>query len=116
MPLASHQPDPVYAAEHALHVAVSALNRVDVDQITPGCARRFASLRTEAAALAGELAGPSVTYRRGGMVVHGRYIAQLSTDETIAIRVSDGRIVEAPAVGKFDLRRRSLVVRKVVAA
>lgn len=116
MPLALHHSDPVYEAEHALRVAVCALTRVDVDTITPGYARRFARLRTEVAVLAGELAGPSVTYQRGATIVHGRFIAQLSTDDTVAIRGSDGRVMELPAVGKFDLRRRSVVTRGAVAA
>lgn len=116
MPLAVHHSDPVYEAEHALHVAVSALTRVDVDKITPGYARRFAVLRTEAAVLQGELAGPRVTYRRGDAVIHGRFIAQLSTNDTIAIRRADGHIEEVSSLGKFDLRRRLLVTRRAVAA
>lgn len=108
MPLPVHTDrDPLATAHHGLTVAVSALAVVNVDKIPAGYARRLAALRTEAAVLAHELGGPQVIYRKGDVIVHGNYIADYSTDTTVAIRVSDGHILEVSAEGKFSLFPRA---------
>jgi hypothetical protein len=108
------QPDAHGIALHRVQVAASSLNLLDVDTVPPQVARRIASLRTEANMLVAELAGPRVTYRRGAIVVHGNYIADLSTTTTVAIRGADGYVQQLSTVGKFDLRWRSTMPLRAV--
>lgn len=117
MPLPVHvDRDPLGSAEHALAVTVSALSAVNVDVIPAGAARRIAAVRTEVAVLLHELSGPRVIYRKGDVIVHGNYIADYCTDTTVAIRVSDGHIMDLSAEGKFNLFPRSAAALAPVAA